>query len=463
MEKKLHSCGRKLHSAVSPSLLALALVLAMVPAWLLAGCGQAASGGGPSADNLRVAMSALVRLAPVAPEADVASAAASIEAFAADLYGLLATDAGDGNVVFSPSSIVTALAMTYAGARGTTAEQMAGTLHFALRGDALHQALNSLDRTLESRNFSEKDYLGTQRGVLVKTADSLWGQKSIVFEQPFLDTLATNYGAGIRLVDFWQATEKARSAINDWVAGETEGRIPELVPESAAKDLASAYLVLVDATYLDATWMREFSPTNTTDGEFTTLSGTTARTPMMHQTTTYRYGTGDGWQTVELPYAGGKLAMLLVVPDKDRFAEVEAELVSTDGNTGLLAQSLASLGDSQKVALALPKFTFRTHASLVSALKALGMTAAFDPGSADLSGMTTQVDTWLGDVVHEAYIAVDEEGTEAAAATGVTTVAGISLDPPIELTLDRPFLFAIRDLVTGELLFLGRVTDPTAI
>ncbi len=218
------------------------------------------------------------------------------------------------NLVFSPASVVTALAMTYAGAAGTTADEMAATLHFTLAGDALHQAFNSLDVALESRSWQGKNAEGADEGVLVKTANSLWAQKDLVFEQLFLDTLAANYGAGVRLVDYKTAAEAARKAINQWVAGETNDKIPELIPEGTLDSLTR--LVLVNAVYLDATWANQFDPRLTTDRQFTTLAGQKVTAPMMNQESSFPYATGNGWQAIELPYLRDELSMLLIVPDE---------------------------------------------------------------------------------------------------------------------------------------------------
>ena len=414
-----------------------------------------------AAGDVQLAMSNLTRLVPAVSQLDLQSAASSVQQFGLDLYQVLAKQAGTANLVFSPASIVTALAMTYAGARGTTADEMAKTLHFALQGDTLHQAFNSLDETLQSRNFSEKDPDGKDVGVQIKTANSLWGQKDLTFEKLFLDTLAKNYGAGMRLVDYKTAAEQARTAINAWVSEQTNKKIPELIPQGALDDLTR--LVLVNAIYLDATWMDQFDPGNTSDAAFTTLAGTTVTARMMSQTAGYSYGTGDGWQAVELPYLGGKLAVLLIVPDAGKFAQVEQTLLSGTRSDTLIDQAVASLGSGHEVVLKLPKFKFRTQAGLADALKTLGMKTAFDATQADFSGMTTQEPLHIDDVIHEAYVAVDEEGTEAAAATAVIMRAGAAMPQQlIDLTIDRPFIFALRDLDTGELLFLGRVTDPTA-
>ena len=444
---------------------AAAVLVTVTLAIAVAGCGRVSQEAttttagetavSSTAGYVQLAMSSLDRLTPAAPQADVATAAAGLQAFAVDLYGRLATGAGNGNLVFSPSSIVVALAMTYVGASGVTAQEMAATLHLSLQGDALHQAFNSLDTALESRSWQEKSAEGKEEGVLIKTANSLWGQKDTVFEQLFLDTLAQYYGAGIRLVDYKNAADQARQAINAWVAGETDDKIPELIPEGALDTLTR--LVLVNAIYLDATWMSQFDPELTVDGSFTTLEGSAVTASLMNQEFSYPYASGAGWQAVELPYLGGQVAMLLIVPDAGRFSEVESRL-----DAGLIDDAVTALSAGTEVDLALPKFEFRTQTGLSDALMALGMTSAFDQTAADFSGMTTQERLFISEVIHEAYIAVDEEGTEAAAATAVVMrAAGMPLEP-VQLTIDRPFLFALRDLETGALLFMGRVTDPTA-
>lgn len=433
--------------------LAIALSLAALPL-VAVSCGQEPGGGG-GADGALLAKSDVSRLSASAPQTDIEAAARSLQQFGTDMYGVLADQAGGANLVFSPTSIVTALAMTYAGAAGTTAEEMAATLHFTLVGDALHQAFNSLDVALESRSWQGKNADGGDEGVLVKTANSLWAQKDLVFEKIFLDTLAANYGAGVRLVDYKTAAEAARKAINEWVAGETNDKIPELISEGTLDSLTR--LVLVNAVYLDATWANQFEPRATADGQFTTLAGQTVTTPMMNQEASFPYATGNGWQAVELPYLHDELSMLVIVSDDGRFAEVESSLA-----TGLIDDTVAGLSQGTKVALTMPKFEFRTQAGLNDILKALGMTSAFDPLTADFSGMTAQEKLYISDVIHEAYIAVDEEGTEAAAATAVIMAsADTATIRLVELTIDRPFIFAVRDRETGAILFLGRVTDPT--
>jgi len=405
--------------------------------------------------EFRLATSDLTRLPASAPRANLESVAVSTRLFGADLYALLADDAGSGNVVFSPDSILTALAMTYAGAEGVTADEIAATLRFSLQGNTLHQAVNSLDAALESRNRQQTNAEGKTEGVLLKTANSIWAQDGLLLEQPFLDTLAVDYGAGVRLVDFATEAEPARLAINKWVSDQTEDKIPDLIPQGVLDALTR--MVLVNAIYMDATWAKQFDPLDTADGDFTTLAGNKISTSMMQQTETLSYAAGEDWRAVELPYVGEELGMLLILPEANTFAEVEARIT-----TGLLDEVAGSLVSGYDVKLTMPKFRFRTQAALNVPLLTLGMTTPFDPSAANFSGMTTQEKLYISDVIHEAFIEVDEEGTEAAAATAVVMeLTAAPAEAPVELTLDRPFLFAIRDRDTGAILFLGRVTDPT--
>jgi serpin B len=453
--KTVLRCRRALPPALFVTIAALMLALSAC-----AGTGgpddtQAPDTTAAQTDTLRLAMSDVSRLPATAPAADVEAVVESARRFSYDLYALLAQEAGAGNLVFSPTSITTALAMTYAGAAGLTADEMAATLHFTLQGEGLHQAFNSLDVALESRNFEESGPEGKKQGVVLRTANSLWAQQDLTFEQPFLDTLAANYGAGVRLVDYKTATETARQAINQWVAGETNDKIPELIAQGVLN--AMTRLTLVNAVYMDATWASRFTPEATADGVFTTLEGSQVTIPMMSQTETFLYAAGDDWQAVELPYLGNQLAMFLIVPEAGRFAEVESRL-----GTGLLGEAYDSLSPGYEVGLTMPKFEFRTQVALSDALRTLGMTTPFDPGTADFSGMTLEEALFVSDVIHEAYIKVDEEGTEAAAATAVIMEATAApVGEFVSLTVDRPFLFVIGDLETKTILFLGRVTDPT--
>jgi serpin B len=407
--------------------------------------GEAATGGLVASD--------LERAAPTASAADVAAVAAGNNAFAAAAYALLA--AQGGNLVYSPASIRLALAMTYAGAKGETAEEMAAVLRFDLEGEALHAAFNALDQELAARNRVEPTLEdGVERKVQLSIANALWGQEGFTFRPEFLDMLAANYGAGMRIVDYVEATEAARRAINDWVAEETNDRITDLIPEGVLSEMTR--LVLTNAVYLDATWSSIFAKDATFDAPFFLADGSEVTVPTMHQESFFPYAAGDGWQAVELPYVGEELAMVFLVPDSGRFAEVEGLV-----GAGLCDEAVAAL-ENANVRLALPKFEFRFKSSVADLLKAMGMPTAFDPDAADFSGMSAEDRLFISDVIHEAFIKVDEEGTEAAAATAVIMDLTSAPSEVIDLAIDRPFLFSLYDRETGEILFLGRVLDPSA-
>jgi serpin B len=346
--------------------------------------------------------------------------------------------------------------MALGGGGGDTATEMAAALEVAgIDPGALHGALNALDAALESRNRTDPPIDGREQKVQISVVNSIWGQSGFEFVPAYLDLLARNYGAGIRLVDFQQAAEEARVAINEWVAAQTNDRITDLIPEGAIDALTR--LVLVNAVYLDAAWATPFDPEATFDAPFFRLDGSEVSVATMHAyQLAAQYASGDGWQAIDLPYTGDELSMIVVVPDAGRFAEIEALLAS-----GLLDEVRAGLGHAT-VELSLPKFEMRNQLALVDALRALGMEAAFDPEAADFTGISTAEQLYVSDVIHEAFIAVDEAGTEAAAATAViigTTSAPIEV---ISLDVDRPFLFFLQDRTTGAILFLGRVVDPTA-
>ena len=404
----------------------------------------------PPLTDIGLAMSEASRSA-VEPAA-VASVADATNAFATDLYAALAAANGEDNLVFSPHSAAVALAMTLEGARGETAAEMAAVLHADLAGGELAAGFNGFDQALAA--IPGEYPLGDETVELeLATANQLFGQQGFAFEAEFLDTLASEYGAGMRLVDYETASEEARQLINAWVDEQTRTRIPELIPQGVINELTR--LVLTNAIYLNAPWQHRFEEAATSNGTFTTLAGDEVTAPFMHETASYGYAAGAGYQAVELPYVGGQLSMVVVVPDAGEFASFEA---------GLDAARIAEVRDSLRgaqVALSFPRFEFRTQSALKPVLSDLGMPTAFTD-RADFSGITSEASLLIQDVLHEAFISVDEEGTEAAAATAV--VVGLTSAPaePIELTVDRPFLFLIQERETGAVLFLGRVTDPTA-
>ena len=398
-----------------------------------------------------VLASHLARGPAAASAADVAAVAAGDAAFGAELLAILGAGNG-GNLAVSPLSIRLALAMAYAGARDETAAQMARVLRYDLPGEALHAAFNSLDQALEARNRVLTGEGGADRRVEISVSNALWGQAGLGVEAAFLDTLAANYGAGMRVVDFAGAVEAARATINAWVAAETNDRITDLIPEGALTPIT--LLVLTNTVYLFADWALPFSSEATADGAFTRLDGTTATVPFMNQLLPAAYAAGDGWQAIDLGYAGGEVAMLLVLPDAGRFDE------AAGASATLFGEALGALADTD-VQLALPRFEFRTQASLPDALEALGMADAFNSGRADFTGILSGGGLFISDVIHEVFVAVNEAGTEAAAATAVILGRGGPPPGPVQLTFDRPFLFWLYDRATHSVLFMGRVLDPS--
>ena len=370
--------------------------------------------------------------------------------FAFDLYRLLRED--EGNLFLSPYSISAALAMTYAGARGDTELEMADALRFPLPQDRLHAGFNALD--MELNEEPELQEFQTGDPLQLNIANAIWGEQTYAFLPEFLDTLAENYGAGLQLLDFINNFEGAREMINAWVSDQTEERIPELLPEGVIDDLTR--LVLTNAIYFNASWFHPFDMDKTQDGSFHLVDGSEVQTPMMHVSEELGQGEVAGAQIVPLPYEGRNYAMYVILPPEGEFKAFEQSLDAA-GLDAMIAQISPAF-----VQLTMPKFEFDSSFDLLKALKALGMVAAFEPNVADLSGMDGSRELYISDVVHKAFVAVDEEGTEAAAATGV--VSSLLSGPPrsAEVVLDRPFLFLIRHIQTGTILFLGRVLDPTA-
>ncbi len=430
----------------------LAAILALV---LVGGC--AATGGSPTDGarspepsaqvGIELAAANLPRLTGTA--ADAVNAGAAVNAFGLDLYRALLGSDQAANIVISPASVALALAMARPGARGRTAAEMDSVLHDL--GSDVHAAwVGSLGAALDARTGTFNDRTGSPQQVTLRVVNATFAQRGLALEQPYLDALATRFAAGLRLVDYQGAAEAARNLINGWVADRTEQRIRELLAQGAVD--GQTRLVLVNAIYLKAAWQLPFTKEATAPAPFTRLDGSSVDVPMMHTADQYPYASGDGWHAVELPYVGGKLAMLVIVPD---------DLAAFSGT--LDAQRLTGIVNGlapAEVDLGLPKFSAETQAELGDILAALGMPTAFTD-AADFSGITTQETLDISAVVHQANIDVDEAGTEAAAATAVIMAAGMAAEP-VSLTVDRPFLFALRDVETGTILFLGRIADPSA-
>jgi serpin B len=338
--------------------------------------------------------------------------------------------------------------MAYAGAQGETEGQMAETLNY-LPQDAQHPALNALEQRMSG--LGEKGDGGGAVPFRLNVANSAWGQQGYSFKDAYLETLAGHYGAGLRTLDFGQPQEAA-GEINAWIEDQTEDRIKNLVSPEAISP--ATRLVLANAIYFKASWLSRFEPSNTRDGPFTLADGSRVTVPLMHQTAYFPYMESDGYQAVRLPYKGEAADMLIILPQEGRFEQVEGRL-----GAGFLDEVRRALRE-EYVRLTMPRFDFETDLGLPKLLKAMGMTAPFDSGTANFSGISGKKDLYISEALHRANITVDEKGTEAAAATVLLMPVSGPPEPTIEMTADRPFIFVIAERETGAILFLGRVTDP---
>ncbi len=435
--------------------LAMASALAVV-AIILTGCGADAPEPAPvKPDVTETKPDATVPAEPQPPikrapssKADVASVVEGGNAFAFDLYAKL--KGRKGNLIFSPYSISTALAMTYAGARGETAAEMRKTLRFAFGQEKLHPAMADLVDDLNKRGGDGDD--GSAYELVV--ANRLWGQAGYHFLAPFLGLNKAYYGAGLEQVDFARATERARKTINDWVEDRTRDKIKELLKPGILTPLTR--LVLTNAIYFKGNWASEFKEERTSDAPFHVTPGRTVNVPTMRQTEKFGYTEAQGLQILEMPYVGDDLSMVVLLPRKaDGLGELEAALSAGDVKTWV------SRLRERKVAVFLPKFKAEFGLDLKEVLLAMGMPLAFDSRRADFSGMDGTRELSISAVIHKAFVDVNEEGTEAAAATAVVMTRKSAPRLPV-FRADRPFVFLIRDRVTGSVLFIGRVTDPTA-
>ncbi len=389
---------------------------------------------------------------PDIAETDYQAFIAGTNDFGFDLLRQLT--ARDANVFFSAVSVATALGMTYVGARDNTRQEMAAVLHNELVDDAFFAAANRLALDLDSRNIAPYETEGGEKNLQLSLVNALFAQKGYAIETPFLDTLAVSYGSGVRLLDFMGDAEGSRSVINGWVADQTNNKIEDLLgPDAITVDTK---LVLANALYFYGSWLQVFRTDATLDGPFNTLDGQAVSVPMMHQTAWFPYAEGDGYQIIDLPYEGNKVSMTIVLPEAGRFTEICGLMNST-----WLEDARADIA-SVNVALQLPKFSVTWgSASLRDTLTTLGMNDAFQMGIADFTGINIEERVYISDVLHKAFIGVDESGTEAAAAT-VVVMDGYSSVPDVDatVTVDRPFLLFIRD-ASGVLLFTGQVVDPS--
>ncbi len=395
----------------------------------------------------------LPRMTPELTEADIAAVVGADTAFGLDLFEVVA---GDENLMVSPYSVATALSMLYPGARGTTAEEIAEVMHLAVDDATLHAVRNYIDTalaTLPPPMPPVGDTEDTREPFTIRPANSAWGQGGYSFLDEYLAVLAANYGAGLRLLDFIGDPEGSRVIINQWVEDTTEDRIKDLLPEDSISDMTR--LVLVNAIWFKANWFHQFDPALTNPGQFTLLDGTKVQVPLMHNSLRTGYADTDLFEAVRLPYMGDA-EMVVLLPKDGTPVALAAKLSPSDLRI--------EWGDFQ-VELTLPPFEFDAEIDLKKALQTLGIRAAFKPpftgadDEADLTGITAARELFVSDAFHKTFIALDEEGTEAAAATAI--VINVTSKPgSATFAADRPFLFWIEHSPTGEILFLGQVTTP---
>jgi serpin B len=425
-------------------------LLALFFLCLAAGCGSSNSGSSGQTSGGTVAQSNLPRnISPQVSDADLAAVVSGNTDFALKAFPLLDTTPGN-NTFFSPYSITQAFALLAPGARGTTLRGIEQALSFPLTQDRLNPAFDKLDLLLAGKTTGAILENGLQTPKL-NNANAIWGQKGFSILPAYLDTLAVNYGAGLHLVDYVNATEASRQAINAWVEEQTNRRIQNLIPQGEISIYTR--LVLTNAIWFKANWASQFPEINTGDGPFTNRDGSSSSVPFMRQTLTAPYARVDGCQAVDIPYAGENLSMLVIMPDSGSFDAFLAAL--TPAVLGDITNHLTA----GAIDLSMPKFTLTRTSSMRSILEPLGMTDAFDPVRADFSGIDGNRDLFVGGVFHQAFVSVDEKGTEAAAATAIVVGTTAFPSPILTLAIDHPFIFLIRDRQTGLILFMGKVAS----
>jgi serpin B len=391
----------------------------------------------------------------VAPRADNRTTGPTMEAslsrFAVDLYRELRSE--EGNVFFSPYSISAALAMAREGARGETAAELDRVLHFPPDLAKAQGVLAEALRPREVDAYDEHDVVRRMPAYELNVANALWGQEGLPFLAPFTQALEQHHGAPLRRIDF-RRSDEARRRINAWVAEQTRERIQDIVPPGMPDP--DTRLVSANAIYFKASWDEPFEESATRDAPFYAPKGEVSAR-LMRQTDHLEYAEDGAVQVLRLPYRGRDTSMLVVLPQRrDGLAAVEKKLTA-EGLAGWLGGLKSTRVDVQ-----LPRFHARHGFDAVRALSALGLSRAFSDTQADFSGMLREEPLCIGAVLHEAFVAVDEEGTEAAAAT-VTGTRAASARPqrPVRFVADHPFLFLIRHEATGAVLFMGRLSDPT--
>ncbi len=439
--------------------------VAGVDAQVVTEAGMGEAGASPGT----MASSSLARVTATLTDAEKSDLATSLSGFAFALWqGLRGDPSTKNNFAFSPTSISLALGMTYAGAQGSTASQMKSAMHVASSSDVYFRSLNWLDQQLESRADAALKQAQTMyassgssgaapdpANFRLHVVNACWGDRTFTFEQPYLDTLATDFGSGVHLADFRTQPDTERLAINAWVSQETLNRINDLIPQGAID--TTTRTVLVNAIHLKLPWNDPFLDASTQPAPFTKTDGSTASVPFMNKGGYLAYAEDETTQAVAIPLSGSSVQFVVFLPKATSSLAAFEDSLSQGHATTLVA----AMG-SHQVTLALPKFSFTTASvRLGSELTALGMTDAFTP-SADFTGISKEKPLFISDVVHKAMVAVDEHGVEAAAATAVM-LAGSGLPTDIkQVNVNRPFFFGIYDQPTSTWLFLGHVTDPSS-
>lgn len=431
----------------------LTLALALLPAGCDSGGGDddgggGGGGGGGACEQAECELRSDVQtLALRWEEVDGQALVDAHSAFALDLYDALRGD--EGNLFYSPHSISVALTMAWGGARGETEAQMADVMRLGMDQEACHSASNALAGALSAApDFLDPEAEGEP--LTLEIVNTIFGRRDYTFEQGYLDLLARFYGAGLRVLDFVGDPEGARALINAWVAEATRDRIEELIPEGAIT--SDTVLVLVNAIFFKASWENPFEEGATAPADFTRLDGEAIQVPTMVGGGRMMAVATDDYDAVALPYVGDTAEMVVIAPTAGTFGDFEANLAER------LPEVLDGL-QGHEVTLRMPKFEHRGKVPLTEVLQRMGMSVAFS-SDADFSGINGSGGLAITDVVHDAFVKVDEEGTEAAAATAVI-IGETSAPVPIDVTIDRPFIFLVRHRVTAELLFLGRIVDPS--
>lgn len=415
---------------------------------VMTGCSDSGIGSGGTGGAISLAQSPLAHdTNPQVSDTDLASVVSGNTEFALKLFPLLDTEPND-NTFFSPYSITQAFALLAPGAFGTTLNEIDQTLFFTLSQDLFNPAFNRLNLLLANETTGAAVANNLQTPTM-NNANALWAQKGMSIQQAYLDTLAVNYGAGLYLVDFENAAETSRQAINNWVEAQTDNSIQNLIPQGGIS--AATRLVLTNAILFKANWASPFSQQETVSKTFNNRDGSTSSKLFMGQEFFAPYVQADGCQAIDIPYAGNNLSMLVIMPAPGTIDTFLASLTPA-----IVTDITNQLTTSMQIVFSMPKFSFTQTASLSAILQSLGMTAPFDPTQADFSGIDGNRDLYIGDVFHKAFIDVDEAGTVASAATAIV-ITPIVTTLKLNLTINYPFIFLIRERSTGLILFMGKV------